>query len=204
MAKQDTRQPHERKAVSNGSNGDARILTTVTTHSTAEQQVPVPDVIPIIAIPAVSFPGTVIPMSIQRDPSRKALEASLADNKLVGILSQKSAENESPGVDDLYRWGVVGFVLKLLKLPDGDQTTVVHGLLRFRVVEFLQSSPYFLARIEVRPDPKPTPNDKELHALTHNLRALANRLIELSPNVPDEVRTIISNIPLPGALAECS
>jgi ATP-dependent Lon protease len=179
------------------------ILTTVTTHGPGQQQVAIPSIIPLLPIRnAVAFPGTVMPLNIGRDTSKKAVESALNDNKLIGIITQRDPQVESPGPADLYLWGTVGFILKLLKMSDGDQTIVVHGLLRFRIVQMLHTEPFLLGRIEVHNDPKELPPDTELEALAHNIRNMSNRVIELSPNVPEEASVILNNITHAGALAD--
>jgi len=130
-------------AHSDNNENENNILTTVTTHGPGQQTVNIPDVIPLIAIRnAVAFPGTVMPLNIGREASKRAVENALADNKIVGVITQKDPQVEKPSYQDLYSWGTVGFILKLLKMSDGDQTIVVHGLLRFRIVELLQTEPY--------------------------------------------------------------
>ncbi len=179
------------------------ILTTVTTHGPGQQKVSIPDIIPLVAIRnAVAFPGTVMPLNIGRETSKRAIENALADNKIVGIITQKDPQVEKPSYQDLYNWGTVGFILKLLKMSDGDQTIVVHGLLRFRIVELIQTEPFLLARIKVQKDPKELEFDTELEALVHNIRNMASRIIELSPNVPEEASLVLENISHPGALAD--
>lgn len=180
-----------------------KILTTVTTEGTAEQEVAIPNVMPLLAVRnTVGFPGTVMPLNIGREISKNAVATALSGNKLIGIITQRDPETEHPGPDDLHSWGTVGFVLKLLRMPEGDQTIVVHGLLRFRIIEFLQTKPFLLARIEVHGDEKTIKENTELQALTHNVRSMADRVIEMSPNVPDEARVILGNITHPGALAD--
>jgi ATP-dependent Lon protease len=179
------------------------ILTTVTTHGPGQQQVAVPNIIPLLPIRnAVAFPGTVIPLNIGRETSKKSVENALADNKLLGIITQRDPQIENPKTEDLYTWGTVGFVLKLLKMNDGDQTIVIHGLLRFKILQILQTEPFLLARIEIYNDPKESSTDNELEALVHNVRTMANRVIELSQNVPDEASVILNNITQAGTLAD--
>ena len=163
-------QPVEANAVSGGDDG-AKILTTITTEGPAQQEVAIPNVLPLLAVRnTVGFPGTVMPLNIGRESSKLAVSAALSGNKLIGIVTQRNPDTEHPGPEDLYSWGTVGVVLKLLRMPGGDQTIVVHGLLRFQIVQFLQSKPYMTARIEVFGDSKAPEEDTELQAMTHNIR----------------------------------
>jgi len=195
-------QPVEANAVSGGDDG-AKILTTITTEGPAQQEVAIPNVLPLLAVRnTVGFPGTVMPLNIGREPSKLAVSAALSGNKLIGIVTQRNPDTEHPGPEDLYSWGTVGVVLKLLRMPGGDQTIVVHGLLRFQIVQFLQAKPYMTGRIEVFGDSKAPEEDTELQAMTHNIRNMANRVIDLSDNMPDEAQVVLSNITHSGALAD--
>jgi ATP-dependent Lon protease len=181
------------------------ILTTVTTQGPAQQQVAIPNIIPLLPIRnAVAFPGTVMPLNIGRESSKKSVEKALEGNKLIGIITQRDPQIEKPTEKDLYTWGSVGFILKLLRMADGDQTIVVHGLLRFKIVQLIHAEPFMMARIEVFSDPKQEDLEEktELEAMVHNVRNMANRVIELSPNVPEEASVILNNITHAGALAD--
>ena len=80
---------------------------------------------------------------------------------------------------DLYTVGVACSILKLFKLPDGNQSIIVHGLTRFRLMSIEQTEPFLLGRVEVLEDVlNPSP---EFDALLGSVRQQANRVIELSP-----------------------
>ena len=149
---------------------------------------------------AVVFPGTVIPLAVGRPRSQQLLTNALSSEKLMGVITQKDPKTDEPGYDDLYNIGTVVTMLKVIKQPDGPNSLVVHGLVRFRVVEWLGAEPFLRARIEViSSDVKPSMN---LQAMVTSIRQMAQQMIELSPNIPDEVNVVISNIDDPGALAD--
>ena len=53
-----------------------------------EQSVAIPDTLPILPIRnLVLFPGTVFPLTIGREASRKLLEESLPQSKIIGIFT---------------------------------------------------------------------------------------------------------------------
>ena len=173
------------------------------------EQVAIPSVLGILALRnAVVFPGTVIPLAVGRPRSRNLLQELLGDvslsrpgEKLIGVITQKEQAVDDPDFADLYETGTVVTVLKLLNQPDGQNSLVVHGLIRFRVVEWLARQPYLKARIEVvTSEVKPT--TKDLQALITSVRHTAQKMVELSPNIPDEVNVVISNIEDGGALAD--
>ncbi|HEX8915654.1 MAG TPA: endopeptidase La [Humisphaera sp.] len=174
--------------------------TTIKTGANGQRLV-LPNVIPLLPIRnIVVFPGTVMPLNVGRPKSKALLDEVMPGEKLIGVCTQRNAEQEDPGFDDLNKVGVACMILKLFKMPDGNQSIIVHGLTRFRLVETVQSDPFATARIEVLEDVL-TPS-AGLDALVASVRAQANRVIELSPNTPDEAVQVLNSITAPSALAD--
>src|SRR6185436_10303085 len=123
--------------------------TTIRT-GTNGQRVTVPSTLPILPIRnIVVFPGTVMPLNVGRQKSKNLLDDVMPGDKLIGVITQRNPEVENPKQDELYSVGVVCMILKLFKLPDGNQSIIVHGLTRFRMVEMMQNDPYARAKIEI-------------------------------------------------------
>src|SRR5215211_313981 len=165
------------------------------------QRTVLPHVLPILPIRnIVVFPGTVMPLNVGRAKSKALLDEVMPGDKLVGVCTQRIADVEDPGYGDLNTVGVACVILKLFKLPDGNQSIIVHGLTRFRLLSVEQADPFTTGRIEVLEDvlvPGPS-----LDALVASVRQQANRVIELSPNTPDEAAQVLNSITSPGALAD--
>ncbi|MCP4709035.1 MAG: LON peptidase substrate-binding domain-containing protein, partial [Planctomycetes bacterium] len=121
--------------------------------------------------------------------------------KVMGVLTQKDSSVDDPDFNNLYTVGTVVAVLKQLRQPDGNKGVVTHGLVRFRIKKWLGSEPYLRARIEVI-TPEIPPDTKQLQALLTSVRHTALKMVDLSPNIPDEVNMILSNIDEAGALAD--
>ncbi|HEV8292623.1 MAG TPA: endopeptidase La, partial [Tepidisphaeraceae bacterium] len=165
------------------------------------QRLKIPPTIPILPIRnIVVFPGTVMPLNIGRAKSKSLLEEVMPGDKLIGVITQKNSDSEDPDVADLYQVGVVANILKLFRLPDGNQSIIVHGLTRFRLVGLEKKEPFLLGRIEILEEK--TPQGANLDALLASVRAQANRVIELSPNTPDEASQVLNSITSPSALAD--
>jgi len=165
------------------------------------QQVTVPALLPILPIRnIVVFPGTVMPLNVGRAKSKSLLDEVMPGEKVIGVVAQRNGEMEDPKFEDLHPVGVTCMILKLFKLPDGNQSIIVHGLARFRLLSVDQTDPFPIGRIEILEDiVVPGPN---LDALVASVRQQANRLIELSPNTPDEAAQVLNGITAPGALAD--
>ncbi len=161
----------------------------------------IPRELPVLPVRnVVVFPGTVVPLSIGREKKRRLMDAVLAGNKLLAVFTQRREDVEDPGINDIYRVGTVAHVLKLLRMPDGTNSLLVHGVLRTGLEEFVATEPYWRALIHPHEDEvKPA---LQLEALAHNAREAAKQVIQLSPNVPEEALQILQSIKTPGPLAD--
>jgi ATP-dependent Lon protease len=165
------------------------------------QQIAVPKVLPLLPIRnIVVFPGTVMPLNVGRPKSKALLDEVMPGDKIIGVVTQRNADVEDPAQADLHTVGVVAMILKLFKLPDGNQSIIVHGLARFRLKEIARAEPFAQGVIEIVEDF--TPQRPELDAMVASVRQQANRVIELSPNTPDEAQQVLNSIPTPSALAD--
>jgi len=165
------------------------------------QPLSIPTLIPILPIRnIVVYPGTVMPLNVGRQKSKNLLDEVMPADKLIGVVTQRNAEVEDPSFTDLYTVGSACMILKLFKLPDGNQSIIVHALVRFRLLGLEQTDPFAMGRIEVLEDVV-TPGP-EMDALIASVRQQANRVIELSPNTPDEAAQVLASITSPSSLAD--
>jgi len=175
--------------------------TVIRTGGGNGQRVVLPHVLPILPIRnIVVFPGTVMPLNVGRQKSKALLDEVMPGEKIVGVCTQKVADVEDPGYNDLFTVGCACVILKLFKLPDGNQSIIVHGLTRYRLLAVEQTDPFMTGRIEVLEDNAAT--GPGLDALVASVRQQANRVIELSPNTPDEAAQVLNSITNPSALAD--
>src|SRR5450432_3483780 len=100
----------------------------------------------------VLFPGVVIPITVGRDKSIKAVSDAYKTDKLIGVVSQKDSLVEEPTVSDLVDIGTVAKIIKLIKMPDGGTTVIIQGKRRFKIDEITSEDPYFKAKITVLVD----------------------------------------------------
>jgi ATP-dependent Lon protease len=147
----------------------------------------------------VLFPGVVLPITVGRDKSIKAVTDAYKADKLVGVVSQKDSNVEEPTVSDLVDIGTVAKIVKLIKMPDGGTTIIIQGRKRFKTEEITSEDPYFKARIKVLED-EPLVNDNDFEAMVGSIKELAGQIIQLSPNMPSEASIILKNIENPSFL----
>jgi len=174
--------------------------TTIRTGNNG-QQLTIPSLLPILPIRnIVVFPGTVMPLNVGRQKSKNLLDEVMPGEKIIGVVTQRNAETEDPQLEDLHSVGVACMILKLFKLPDGNQSIIVHGLTRFRLNSLTQTEPFAMGHVDVLEDMlEPGPG---MDALIASVRQQANRVIELSPNTPDEAAQVLASITQPSALAD--
>src|SRR5213082_1548315 len=90
------------------------------------QRVTIPHTLPVLPIRnIVVFPGTVMPLNVGRPKSKALLDEVMPAEKLIGVITQRNPEMEDPRQEDLYAVGVACMILKLFKLPDGNQSIIV-------------------------------------------------------------------------------
>src|SRR5579862_1842782 len=95
----------------------------------------------------VLFPGVVLPITVGRDKSIRAVNDVYAADKLIGVLAQKDSNVEEPKVGDLEDVGTVARIIKLIKMPDGGTTVIIQGKRRFKVGAVTAEDPYFKAQV---------------------------------------------------------
>ena len=160
-----------------------------------------PDILPLIPLrDLILFPNLVVPLFVGRERSIKALEAAMRDDHLIALVTQRRAETQDPAADDMYEIGCVASVMQELKLPDGTAKALVEGQERFRIVEFVQTDPYFLVRVERIEESVAA--DVETQALMRALVSDFERASELGKPIPQEVVVAASAIEEPGRLGD--
>ncbi len=166
------------------------------------QSVQIPEILPLLPVRgAVAFPGAVMPLTIGRPRSKKLLDEALTADKIVGVVTQRNEAHEDPDPKDLFPVGTASLVLKMIRTQDGNANILTHGLVRFRILEVVGTDPYLRAKVEILTDVTPEPSP-DFELLIKSVRELAERMIQLTPNVPDEASSIIQNIENPGMLAD--
>src|SRR5690606_532291 len=160
----------------------------------------VPETLPILALRnTVLFPGVVLPITVGRDASLKLVKDAFNDDRLIGVVAQKSSDVENPAPEDLFECGTVATILKLIKMPDGSKSIVIQGKRRFKIEEYVQVEPYLEAR--VTPIEEDTAiDDVQLQARIRSIKELAIQIVNLSPNLPSEAAYAIQNIDSPAFL----
>src|SRR5947208_1148643 len=162
----------------------------------------IPDVLSILPLRSfVVFPGTILPLTVGRSASMKLLDETLPQTKIIGLLTQGDKTKEEPQQQDLYSIGTAAIVLKLLRQSDDHVIIVVQGLRRFALRKVIATAPYLRAEVELLNSKLP-PANKEWEATFRNLRDSAAKLLELTPDVPEQARAAVLSIEDPEQLTD--
>jgi len=147
----------------------------------------------------VLFPGVVLPITVGRDKSIKAVNDAYKGSKLIGVIAQKDTNIEDPAVKDLEKIGTVAKIVKQIKMPDGGITIIIQGKNRFAIDNVTVEDPYFKAKIKILQDEELS-DEPDFAAYVSNIKDLATEIIQLSPNIPSEASVILKNIESPAFL----
>ena len=158
-------------------------------------KVNVPQSVPILAVRnLVLFPGVVSPILIGRDSSKKLIQKAEKTGQVIGIVCQREPDVDFPLQEDLYEIGVYGKVMKQLTLPNGNITTIVQALRRFRLKTIIKSEPYLEGIVDPIEDFEPDKKDREFRTAMEDLRNMVTEYINISEEIPDEATFAIKNI----------
>jgi ATP-dependent Lon protease len=159
-----------------------------------------PEGLPVLPLKdTVVFPDTLTPLAVAQERSIKLVNDVLGGERMLAMVASKNPDVEEPGPDDLYRVGVAGTVVRMLKVPDGSLRVLVQGTTRVRILDFVATTPYLVARIEEEPDVvEETP---ELEALKRNVQMTFGQIVEQVPYLPEELQMAVANIEDPAELA---
>ncbi len=119
-------------------------------------------------------------------------------NRLLALVAQRDAKTE-PGPEDLRRIGTVGTILQLARAPDGTIRLMVQGIERIRLLDWVGTDPYLVARVEAYPDQ--AVQTTETDALRRAVVDVFHRLVEASAELPDELAAAAENLADPRHVA---
>jgi ATP-dependent Lon protease len=161
---------------------------------------PIPDALPVLPLRnMVVFPMAVAPIVVGQERSLRLVDDVMRGNRLLALVTQRNPEARPAGPEDLYRVGTAAVIHQMLRAPDGTVRLVVQGLERIRIIDFLRTEPYLVARIQPAPELEAT--GLEVEALSRTLRDLFRRLVALAPELPDELAGVVEEMAEPRQVA---
>ncbi len=167
------------------------------------QPIEIPETLPVLPVrDIVVFPFMVLPLFVGREMSIHAINEALAGNRMVLMVAQKTLDVENPASKDLHLIGTVGMIMRMLKLPDGRIKILVQGLTRARILDYIQSEPYYRVKIQKILESKLAPRALETEALIRTVKEQIEKISSFGRLVLPEVLVVIENLDDPGRLSD--
>ena len=161
----------------------------------------IPQELPILPIKGtIVFPLIIVPLVAVKERAIRLIDDALAGDKILGLVAQKNQKKDVPGKGDIYKVGTAASIAKMLRFPDGSLRLLVQGLARIKIKEFTQEKPYLKAKVDIIEEK--WKKGVKVEALMRNTISMFQKLIELSPHLPEELEAIVINIEEPGRLAD--
>src|SRR5689334_7790188 len=162
----------------------------------------IPERLPVLPLRGVViFPSAIVPLPISRKPSLQLVEQCLArDDKILGLVAQKTADDERPSPEDLFTRGTAGRLLKMLRYPDQSVRILVQGLRRIEIDAYEQTDPFYISRARALVDEYE--ESKDLEAIQAHLVNQFAKFVSMIPYLPDELQLVVMNIKDPGKVTD--
>lgn len=153
----------------------------------------IPDELPILPLRGlVVYPQTAIPLTVGQPRSIKLVDDVINGDKLVGLVTSKDPEMETPGPDDVHSIGTLASIHRLFRAPDGTIRLLVQGVARIEVEHYTETEPYLKAIVKNLPEE--IEESLEMEALVRNVVDQFTRLADLVPNIPSELVSSTLNV----------
>ncbi len=160
-----------------------------------------PQALPVLPVrDTVLFPHAVLPLTVGRESSVELIN-SLGEDKSILVVAQREARVDSPQPTDLYSYGAIAIVHKVVRMPNQSLFIFTEGLDRVRVEQFTQLTPYMKATVRPVADVG-VESSPEMEALQRNVLTLFQQIVAGSPTLSDELQTVAMNIDDAGRLAD--
>ena len=160
----------------------------------------IPDALPVLPLrDAVVLPLTAVPLAVGQARSVRLVDDVMRGNRLLALVAQRDPKVEASAPEDLHSIGTVGMIHQLMRAPDGSVRLMVQGIERIRLLDFVGTDPYLVARVEVSRDQEV--EDTEIEGLRRAVVDIFRRLVEASSELPDELAVAAESVPDPLRLA---
>lgn len=146
----------------------------------------------------VLFPHMVVPWIVEPPNLVKLIDDALGSDRTIAVVFSKEREQ---GKMDLKRVGTIGLILRMAKDDEGHAKLIIQGVARVHLLELTEKEPYLKAKVQPAKEVI-SEDDLEVQALMVNIRQSFSKVLELSPNLPNELGAIVLNITDPGMLAD--
>ena len=140
-----------------------------------------PETIPILALRnVVLFPGTIYPITIGREKSKRLIIEAEKQGSFIGAVPQLDVNVEEPGEEDLYRYGTVARVIKTLDMPDGTITAILQSIKRIELMTIVDYDAYITGIVRYLDDVLTKENSADLKGIASTIKDKASQIMASS------------------------
>ena len=163
------------------------------------------DEIPVLPLKGnVLFPKMIMPIQSTRQSSVELLKNCYREGSYLAAVAQRDTKNNAPTAADLFEYGCVAKVAKVIQLPDGSIAGVVQGMGRIKITgQGSKCDPdnnYITVTYKACRDYQADANDQDFQAMIESIRSNAIRIMEMTGELPQEATFTLRNIETPGFL----
>ncbi len=169
-----------------------------------EQSNPIPEELSLLPLrEVVIFPGLMAPLGVGRESSIQLVNDCMeSGSRLMAVACMRDPLVDNPTLKDIYNVGAIVAIRMSGQTPEG-QRLIVQGLRRFEVVEVTQTTPYMKVKVKlIEEEAIPEEDALEIEALKRNIGGMFSRIVQLSPDLPDEMQTMPANVPDPQIITD--
>ncbi|MCB0389719.1 MAG: endopeptidase La [Bdellovibrionales bacterium] len=162
-----------------------------------------PETLPMLPVrDIVVFPYMILPLYVGRESSIRAVEESLAKNRLIFLSSQKEVNEENPTEDTIYKTGTIAMIMRMRKLPDGRVKVLIQGISKGVIKSFAKSTPHFEVKAEKISEPASAGTPVEFEAMIRNAKEQLEKIIALGRMLSPDILLVLDDVSDPGRLAD--
>ena len=106
--------------------------------------------LPVVALRGMTIlPEMVVHFDVSREKSIAAVQEAMVEDQKIFLVTQKNADTEDPGQEELYQVGTVGTIKQIIKLPKHILRVLVSGESRGNLKKIESEEPYLRAEVEI-------------------------------------------------------
>ncbi len=168
-----------------------------------DKVVEIPDSLPMLPVrDIVVFPYMILPLYVGRESSIRAVEESLAKNRLIFLASQKEITEENPTEATIFKTGTIAMIMRMRKLSDGRVKILIQGVSKGVIKGYLKANPHFEVRVEKIVEAPPAANPVEFEAMIRTAKEQLEKIIALGRMLSPDILLVLDDVSDPGRLAD--
>lgn len=168
-----------------------------------DKAIEIPESLPMLPVrDMVVFPYMILPLYVGREVSIRAVEESLAKNRLIFLASQRELTEDHPSENSIYRVGTIAMIMRMRKLSDGRVKILIHGVAKGRIKKFNRTEPCFEVSVEKIDESGFVTPPLEVEAMIRNAKEQLEKIIALGRMLSPDILLILDDVTDPGRLAD--